>query len=528
MMAKSRSFSIFLLKDGFNAQNSLKEDHMLKECRKASNLPNGSVLYLSDKRPADPWWKTYWGISQDLKQTLKGAIVFIPVSNRCFAITFGHTYHNLKENSYEYDFGLRTTLNALDPKKIKSTDILQPEKARRERIQSPTSSDLTFFDINHDESIIKRLTGAVADEYKDILTNITGASSLRISSKVGPEKIPDLCKRLLEIYQKNDYKNNFPDVQSITPVKDPAIVEKLNKQLLAAFNDDAVELVLSVPDIIDHATSFRVKYSGAGRTDKSYDDVYISHYREYLNDRQQANDVTINTFKRHQLNIQDENGQTRESYSVFKCFLFDCDLDSLHYHLCEGEWYCVDGDYLEKIKNSIDSSFAEYDILNECNDKLENYYNNTIAKNHSDVICLDKKNIAPDGQTQVEPCDLLRKKDDHIHLIHIKISTRSAALSHLFNQGLNSVELLRLHQESRKKLNKLTNKKYSNLVEKGTFVVVYGIVTAKKADRKSDNLPLFSRISLKRTLERLKLMGIQARVVFIKDNVDRKKQQTRP
>jgi len=527
-MAKSRSFSIFLLKDGFNAQNSLKEDHTLKECRKASNLPNGSVLYLSDKHPADPWWKTYWGISQDLKQTLKGAIVFISVSNSCFAITFGHTYHNLKENSYEYDFGLRATLNAIDPKKIKSTDILQPEKARRERIQSPTSSDLTFFDINHDESIIKRLTGSVADEYKDILTNITGASSLRISSKIGPEKIPDLCKRLLEIYQKNDYKNNFPDIQSITPVKDPATVEKLNKQLLAAFNSEAIELVLTVPDIIEHSTSFRVKYSGAGRTDKSYDDVYILHYREYLNDRKQTNDVTINTFKRHKLNIQDENGQTIKSYSVFKCFLFDCDLNSSYYHLCEGEWYHIDANYLDKIKNSIDLQFVEYDILDECYDKLENDFNNTIEKNHDDVVCLDRKNIAPEGQTQVEPCDLLREKDDRIHLIHIKISTRSAALSHLFNQGLNSVELLRLDDASKDKLNELTDKKYSNLVEKGAFVVVYGIITAKDATKKSDNLPLFSRISLKRTLERLKLMGIQAHVVFIKDNVDRKKQQTRP
>jgi len=401
-MAKSRSFSIFLLKSSFTGENSLKDDHALKKCDNATNLPKGAVLYLSDKHPADPWWKDYWGIQQDLKQTLKGAIVFIPVADRYFAITFGHTYHNLKENSYEYDFGLTTTLNALDPQKIKSTDILLPEKAKRERIQSPTSSDLTFFDINHDESIIKRLTGAVSAKYKDIVSNITGASSLKISSKVTADKIPDLCKILLETYQKDDYKNNFPDIHSINPVKDPDIIKQLNNKLLVAFNDEAIELVLTVPDIIDYTTSFGVKYSGAGRAAKFYDDVYISHYREYLNDRgQQINE--IDTFKHHKLNIQDENGQTLQSHSIFKCFLFDCDLDSSHYHLCEGEWYYVEEDYLNKIRAAIDSYFTGYDILDACNEKLENDYNNSIAENHDGVVCLDKKTSLPVARHGLNP-----------------------------------------------------------------------------------------------------------------------------
>jgi len=192
--------------------------------------------------------------------------------------------------------------------------------------------------------------------------------------------------------------------------------------------------------------------------------------------------------------------------------------------LCEGEWYYVEENYLNKIRKAIDPYFKEYDILNECNDKLENDYNNTIQRNHDGIICLDKKNIAPSGQTQVEPCDLVRKKDDHIHLIHIKISTRSSSLSHLFNQGLNSVELLRLQSESQKKFIELVgnDSQFKNLIKKNKYIVTYGIITAKNPLKKSDNLPLFSRISLKRTLDKLKLMGIDAYVVLIKDKVDRK------
>ena len=154
---------------------------------------------------------------------MKGAIVFLPVKDRVFALTFGHTYHSLKEESYEYDFGLRTTLNVLDSEKIKSTDILQPENAKRERIQSPVGSNLTFFDFNKDESIIKRLTGAVKEEYKGILSNVTGANNLRVTSKVTSSEIVGLCEKVLDIYRKDDYKKTFPDVCNVSPIKDPKI-----------------------------------------------------------------------------------------------------------------------------------------------------------------------------------------------------------------------------------------------------------------------------------------------------------------
>lgn len=49
------------------------------------------------------------------------------------------------------------------------------------------------------------------------------------------------------------------------------------------------------------------------------------------------------------------------------------------------------------------------------------------------------------------------------------------------------------------------------------FRVVFGIVTHKNKDRKSDNLPLFSRISLMRCMKEFKRMGIAAEYCFIPD-----------
>ena len=522
-MSKSRTFSLYLLKENYNASNALKPDNSLEDIsEKCSALPQGVTLYIMDKHPTPPWWKNFWGISQDLNQTLKGSIVFLPVKDQVFALTFGHTYHNIKEESYEYDFGLRTTLNALDPEKIKSTDILQPENAKRERIQSSVGSNLTFFDFNKDESIIKRLTGAVKEEHKGILSNVTGANNLRVTSKVNSSEIAGLCEKVLDIYQKNDYKKSFLDVYNVSPIKDPKVINSLSEKLVEAFRENKIELVLSVPDMIEYNESLKVSYTGLGKSDLTFDAVYIGDYHQYLQSRNNDN-ITLDQFHSHKLKLKDENGNERESYSIYKCFLFDCDLESNHYHLCEGEWYRIDKNYITRLRTYLNPFFISHDILKSCDSKYENDFNKKISEQNDSYICLDRKNISPQGN--VEPCDLYTIENDIAVLIHIKISTISSSLSHLFNQGINSIELLRTSEEAKSKLkNMLPKENMKTPLGQDKFKVMFGIITAKDKSKKSDNLPIFSRISLMRVIKQLELMGIQREVILIKDLVKRKRE----
>lgn len=523
-MSRSRSFSIYLLKHEFTPDNILKEGHGLRSVE-ADNLPDNAQMYVAQSPTRPPWWKDYWGVQRNLSQGLTGAIVFLNFENRWVALTFGHTFHFLKDEGYEYDFGLRTTLNSLDPEKIKSMDILQPETAKRQRIQTPTASNLNYFDIRHDESIIKKLTGAVKQEYLGLFKNATGGSNLRISTRRTAEEIINLCQSLVDIYNRSDYLQNFPGIQNIVPVKDPEKLLILNDQLLNAFQEAPRELVLAIPEIIDYSEPFKVKFSGAGRS-REYDDVYIGAYREYLQSSEvEVTDVEL--FNKHKLVIITEDGQEKNNFRIFKSFLFDCDVDNEHYHLCEGEWYKIESDYIQKLSNSINPRVMNYALLRDCTVKSEAEYNMSIRGEN--VLCLDRKNIAPNGQTQVEPCDILTIEDDKIRLIHVKISTRSSALSHLFNQGLNSAELLRVEEISREKLKNLSdeNVEIKRMIERNPLKmdVVYGIITNKAGeniDNQAKNLPLFSRISLARILYQFKVMGVDCWVCFIKDRANRR------
>ena len=129
-MSKSRPFSIYLLKPHYNATNSLVEDHHLGSVS-AGSIPAGSSMFILDGEPNDPWWKPYFGIQIPLKQVSKSALLFLPVDDQCLALSFGHAHHKLKDESFEYDFGLRVTLNCVDPNELKSTDTLDPGAALR-------------------------------------------------------------------------------------------------------------------------------------------------------------------------------------------------------------------------------------------------------------------------------------------------------------------------------------------------------------------------------------------------------------
>ncbi|MEQ9565996.1 MAG: TIGR04141 family sporadically distributed protein, partial [Pseudomonadales bacterium] len=105
------------------------------------------------------------------------------------------------------------------------------------------------------------------------------------------------------------------------------------------------------------------------------------------------------------------------------------------------------------------------------------------------------------------------------------VSTFSSQLSHLFNQGTNAIELLKLEPESDKKLRALIKGKVSAAdfdgftapLDDQKFRVVFAIVTHKDKTALSANLPLFSRISLMRSMKALKVMSVDGQYGFVKD-----------
>lgn len=524
-MAKNNPLSIYLLKPGFNHSNSMKEDGKLKPYEGETPLPEGFMMYYLDNPPTEPWWIEYFGVDKKLTQITNGSLVFARVKGRCFAFSFGYAFHELINESYEYDFGLRVTLNCIDPKKLKSIDTNQLSTARRQRTQIPNNADLKFFDFDGESNIINGLTGLVNDDYNKFFQHATGTHSFKCVTSCTPNKLKDLLEELLELYKSTDYQENFPEMQKISPVNDPEILEKLDENLLSSFTTKDVGLFFTVPEIIDYLDVNFFKFNNVDE-DKKYEIVRIDNYYEYLQIKaKDLTRVTIQFLKNQNLIRVDDNNSPIMSYQIYKCFICETkigDNDNIYY-LTDGKWYEIDSVFASDTKKYLDG-FYEDTLLPDFGQKLdtEGKYNIRVAKNDEKYLCLDRKNISPFGQ--LEPCDLYSSVNGVPSFIHVKRETTSHTLSHLFNQGLNSAECIRSEPDSLLKLNKIiiTEKKNKKKKLKFTvpksndkFKVVYAIITHKDQSNKSDNLPFFSRLSLKRTLKSLKVMNVDVTYQFI-------------
>jgi uncharacterized protein (TIGR04141 family) len=120
--------------------------------------------------------------------------------------------------------------------------------------------------------------------------------------------------------------------------------------------------------------------------------------------------------------------------------------------------------------------------------------------------------------------------ENGVEFIHVKLGTSSDTLSHLFKQGVNSMQLLKTDRAALERLKALVRARAESgvaeaaidAIEQQRYSISFAVVTHKtQLDRGSDNLPIFSRISLRRALVALQAMGVSANVQMVSDKTDR-------
>ncbi|PRI11585.1 DUF6119 family protein [Leucobacter massiliensis] len=525
----TRSMSIYLLKPGITVEESIKDNRGYQEVEAPSSVIPNLRVFLKPGNPKQPWWKTYLGVESTLSQQSNSAMAFVQRGKRVFALAFGAGHHLLKEDAFVHDFGTRVVLNAVDPNKLKSTDTLDPESSQRRRTQIPYDGDLALLSFTSDSSVLKSLTGKAKAEYSDLVRSVTGAASLRVTTPTEPGDLALLLKRLHTLYKSKDFRRTFPDIAQVRPVTDPAIVDPLNEQLAAAVFDLTAPIVLTVPDVLDYHDEAYVQFSGRGLSEM-FDDVYIKHYREYVEGKgATAQSFTVDDLKHDELLLLDGNYEVRQRWSIFRSLVFETQEDEGYsYHFSDGAWFQVATGLLESLQEFLDPYWVDATLPPHTWTSEAEYNSEVSAATGS--VCLDQTSMSPSGQTQVEPCDILRIGEQSIEFVHVKIGTSSATLSHLFNQAANSVHLLRTSEEAARKLLRLVEDKagartarhVADALESNAYSVSIAIVSHKQTpEKKSANLPVFSRISLRRVLIALKAMRIPITVQLIPDATDR-------
>ena len=164
-LGRSWELTVFLMKETVRTW----QDALVEPKRKAlpahEEIDGVGTLVIKEAPERVPWWVERLGdiskLVKDLRQRSPGAVLFVPVKKRLFALTFGYGRSLLAPERLVHDFGVRVVLNSVDPSRLRSIDLRTLEA-------DPLLSKKQFGEG-------RPLASFGVDTYRDLLRGVAGS-----------------------------------------------------------------------------------------------------------------------------------------------------------------------------------------------------------------------------------------------------------------------------------------------------------------------------------------------------------------
>ena len=505
--------SIYLIKEGIvDPEKIIKNE---KANWGTFNIAESIKVYLRKNDAHIPRWVNgFFGDLLDGVQLASSTVACVVLVRVCinneekeyrfFILSFGYGRALIDSEAIERRFGLKCVLNHVSADSIRQLRTTSVSgNARRNTEQMPKKSTIGEFSINVEQDLLNGIT-AVGDEDSLLPGSITGADSLSVTVPSHIESIESYLAEIYSLYKQDTYKNNFSWIDQIAPVEDKTTIEKLEKEAICLLTRRDPSLWFAVPEEIRWEEIAGFRYYK--RQDLA-DDILTEDIFEIFND-------SLSDFaelkNRRVFAVDNKTGEDSQSWPLNRCLYGEFSCEGNQYCISDGLWYQVSNDFAKEITDDYDSSdlctliFPDY-----VNVKNEAEYNELLAGFDQDYLLMDRNNIVfGGGRSQIELCDVLTKDNQ---LIHIKRYSGSSVISHLFNQGLVSMELIKSDrgflEKANKKIEELSKSQEFQLSDLGNAEVIYGIITKEKT--KMPNLPFFSKVSFHYIKQRFQAMGVK-------------------
>jgi uncharacterized protein (TIGR04141 family) len=514
---KSRTLTIFLLKDSFKEGGEIfKHPGALVELPVsiAGNATGNLFVQPTDDRR--PSWVSLFRDAVDLDSALvrnasTAAVWLIEIQEKRFALTFGYGRNLLKPSAYEEDFGLRITLNAVDPNKIKAIDRMTLDAvAQQTRIQASRDASMSEFGLDVEQDLLRAVTGVPVDP--TLGQRLTGRDALQVIAPIKLDQIPDLLARCFTEFEKDDFKVRFPWIEQIHEVDDPVKKAELDIHLIEKLKAKALDGVwLAVPEIVDWDGLGGFKYRDAKKA-ALHADIHVLTFLDEIGDSAEIDEYALK--KRYHVSaIASDNDAIVKQWPVYRCFYCEVATGGDTFLLNNARWFRIATDFVQRINEAVENIAETALEMPPYEDKSEPAYSKRVAEASGGRFALmDMKLIGSSSlPNKIEFCDLYSSDQ---HIIHLKRYSSSSALSHLFAQGVVSAKLFLNETDFRRELNDVfpLSHRLGDPVPKPiptNFEIVFGIISKSK---KKLVLPFFSRVNLKNAHSNLMGMGFKVSV----------------
>ena len=523
-MGKNK-LSIYMIKEGVDEKDIIKkyENYGFVNDYKKREIDHNKTIYYNISKSSSPKWiKSFFCdkvllndiFSSNAKLVLLVKIIENVNKVRYFALTMGYGRSLLVDNAIEESFGLKVVLNCAkqnEIRKICKINIGGNQSSGNEQL--PIKGNISDFGFDIDRDIVSSITcGLKSDEW--FCNNATGADILSISAEANINNIENLLNYCLEKYNCSDYKEDFSWIDNIKSIKNKKEIEFLDKLLISNLNSDNINFYTAVPEVIDWVNLKGFKIPGMKKIfdDIIIDDVLKSFKKELIQVEQLKNKCIVA--------IDLSNEETMGQWSAYKCLYGEIEVNEKTYCLNFGKWYCINKEF----KNEIEIDYANtvlcegIDFFDCKKGENEGDYNKRLASTNKNYLCMVAKSIAyGGGHSKIELCDILTSDKK---LIHIKAYHGSAPLSHLFNQGVVSLELLlddeKFIIKANEKIKENTKDPIFSLEKTPnyTYTVIFGIII--EYDDSLPRIPFFSKVAFRYVKRRINLMGANVEMARIK------------
>ena len=521
-----RQVKVLLLKDGLpSLESALKLDEhggLPKKYPLAGHVPFVGAVYASPVSVKTPDWLPFLSegmeAAPDIKTSTASAVLLLtsPAGHK-FALTFGYGRYLVSPISYVRDFGIRVALNSLDPEQIRSVDMRRVEGLTvTTRRQASRASGLPTFGVNKRHDLIQSVAGLPEDE--TLGKRFEGSDAFTLATYVDFDDLGAKCDELYALYEADTYTKEFAFVDNLRVVREPERIAELDTKLEEALDaDDLAKMHLAQPEAESLADINSYRYTARGPEHLELDAADMIAERRAA-ELPLTTEALSNQYVR--VSYGHQPGHDLAKWPLYDCIVFETqDAEGNVFMLSAGVWHRASKEFVDEVNAQL-ATVPTCDIVfpNAYEGEHEGDYNIRAAQMLG-CACTDRQNVRLPNQTPIELCDLMT---DLGQLVHVKRKTQSATLSHLFNQGLVSAELLlqaRPFREASRAVLVELDPEMAELVpldgfDPATFEVVYAIVASPGTELPA-SLPLFSKITLAETSTLMQGMGYKVTTALV-------------
>ena len=523
--------SIFLVKSGVtdHAQIVLDSAHLM-----SGRVMNGrkylGTLYVSYPRHGHlpPWTDFVRGGIDDafldrLKVKCASAVLLIVLDGRIFAICFGHGHQLIDSDQVVNNFGLKTTLNSVDPDAIRQVDRRKLDSTGRIAIeQSGVEIPIYQFGLDVEQDLVRRVTAKPKDP--DMGRQLSGKEALRATIPATLTNLSEFLSRFLKVSQEETYKENFAFIDNTSELRDETLIAALRTEVIRLANDDtAMNVWMAPPDIIDWNRTQGLRYTNDPDEETRLDIDLVSFGVVALEEVP----ITWDALEQNRIYVIDLDGNISASWAAHKCLYAEFPHAGHTYVLTEGKWYRVNDSFADRItRNFTDIENCTFTLPRWIRCKEGVYNSDTAAASDGNLLLMDCKLINyPPGRNPMEFCDLMSMQK---HLFHVKKFSSSSSMSHLCTQAANSAEYLKMERRFRELLNAKLDELHApagfraplNFTnsDAAQYEVVFAI--AGKHGHLPLEIPFFSKVSICHAARRCEGLGFRvSKLKIVKDDL---------